>query len=103
MDQLGNNRKSDHSVGARTLMKTLTFSLLILTSYVWCAESQHPILRIEKTNGQVRLVIDRAPFLMLNGQVHNSTTSNPEQLIKALDSLVGLHAVIRPHRQLRCN
>ena len=50
-------------------MKTLTFSLLILTSYVWCAESQHPIPRIEKTNGQVRLVIDGAPFLMLNGQV----------------------------------
>jgi beta-galactosidase GanA len=73
-------------------MKTLTFSLLILTSYVWCAESPHPIPRIEKTNGQVRLVIDGAPFLMLGGQVHNSTSSNPEQLIKALDSLVGLHA-----------
>ena len=77
---------------AYTSTKPLILPFLLLLSSLWPAEGPQPIPRIEKANGQVRLIVDNAPFLMLGGQVHNSTNSNLEQLNKALDSLVGLHA-----------
>jgi hypothetical protein len=51
-----------------------------------------PIPRIDKANGQIRLLVDGNPFLILGGQIHNSTTSNVEDLNKALDVVAGLHA-----------
>jgi hypothetical protein len=51
-----------------------------------------PIPRIDTSNGQIRLLVDGSPYLMLGGQVHNSTTSNLEDLNKALDVTAGLHA-----------
>ncbi len=37
-------------------------------------------------------MVDGSPYLILGGQVHNSDTANIEDLNKALDVLVGLHA-----------
>jgi hypothetical protein len=51
-----------------------------------------PIPRIEKTGGFTRLLVDENPYLILGGQVHNSDSANPDDLNKALDVLVGLHA-----------
>jgi hypothetical protein len=51
-----------------------------------------PIPRIDTSNGQIRVLVDGSPYLMLGGQVHNSTTSNLEDLNKALDVTAGLHA-----------
>jgi hypothetical protein len=51
-----------------------------------------PIPTIEKTAGTWRLLVDGAPYLMLGGQVHNSDTSNADDLNKALDVLASWHA-----------
>lgn len=37
-------------------------------------------------------MVDGKPFLILGGQVHNSSASNPDDLEPAWKSLVGLHA-----------
>ncbi len=62
----------------------------ILACAVQAAEK--PIPRILATNGEIRLEVDGSPYLMLGGQVHNSTTSNAQDLARALDVLTGLHA-----------
>ena len=51
-----------------------------------------PIPTIEKTGDAWRLLVDGAPYLMLGGQIHNSDTSNADDLNKALDVLAGWHA-----------
>jgi Domain of unknown function (DUF5597)/Beta-galactosidase len=51
-----------------------------------------PIPSIEKVGDSRRLLVDGAPYLMLSGQVHNSDTSNADDLNKALDLLAGWHA-----------
>src|SRR5580658_4880856 len=51
-----------------------------------------PIPSIEKTGETFRLMVDGSPYLMLSGQIHNSTTSNADDLDKALDVLAGWHA-----------
>jgi hypothetical protein len=51
-----------------------------------------PIPAIQKNGESYRLLVDGAPYLMLSGQVHNSDTSNAEDLNKALDVLAGWHA-----------
>jgi beta-galactosidase GanA len=56
------------------------------------AEKARDIPRLEKANGRYRFIVDGSPFLILGGQVRNSTTSNSEDLAKALDVLVSLHA-----------
>src|SRR5208283_1619998 len=51
-----------------------------------------PIASLDKTDGHYRFLVDGKPYLMLSGQVHNSATSNADDLRKALDVLVGWHA-----------
>jgi hypothetical protein len=51
-----------------------------------------PIPAIQKNGESYRLLVDGAPYLMLSGQVHNSDTSNADDLNKALDVLAGWHA-----------
>jgi hypothetical protein len=51
-----------------------------------------PIPAIHKDGESYRLLVDGAPYLMLSGQVHNSDTSNADDLNKALDVLAGWHA-----------
>src|ERR1700761_272789 len=51
-----------------------------------------PIPKIEKTGTTFRFVVDRSPYLMLSGQVHNSSNSNTDDLGNALDVLASWHA-----------
>jgi hypothetical protein len=51
-----------------------------------------PVPTIEKTGSQYRFLVDGSPWLMLSGQVHNSDTSNANDLNKALDVLAASHA-----------
>jgi hypothetical protein len=51
-----------------------------------------PVPTIEKTGSQYRFLVDGSPWLMLSGQVHNSDTSNANDLNKALDVLAAWHA-----------
>ena len=54
--------------------------------------ASRPIPAIEKKGESVRLLVDGSPYLMLGGQVHNSDTSNADDLNKALDVLASWHA-----------
>ena len=38
--------------------------------------SEHPLPTIESRNGRFQLMVDDHPFLILGGQVHNSTTAD---------------------------
>jgi hypothetical protein len=51
-----------------------------------------PIPKIEKTGASFRFMVNGSPYLMLSGQVHNSDTSNVDDLNKALDVLASWHA-----------
>src|SRR5277367_6675721 len=71
----------------------LACSLLLALPVSGIAQSaSQPIPSIEKSGGTFRLMVDGAPYLMLSGQVHNSTTSNVDDLNKALDVLASWHA-----------
>jgi len=67
--------------------------VLLALPVVGVAQSaSKPIARVEKIGETFRFLVDGSPYLMLSGQVHNSTTSNADDLDKALDVLAGWHA-----------
>ncbi len=73
----------------------LVYGLLLLLALPIAGNAQSaakPIASIEKKDSSFRLLVDGSPYLMLSGQVHNSSTSNADDLGKALDVLVGWHA-----------
>ena len=51
-----------------------------------------PIPRIVRSGSQYHVIVDGKPFLMLGGQAHNSSASNPKDLDKVWNSLNGIHA-----------
>lgn len=67
-------------------------SLLALPIAGTAQSAPKPIPRIEKTGSSFRLLVDGSPYLMLGGQVHNSDTSNADDLNQALDVLASWHA-----------
>jgi hypothetical protein len=66
--------------------------LLALPATAVAQSAAKPIPSIEKTGSQYRFLVDGRPYLMLSGQVHNSDTSNADDLNRALDVLAGWHA-----------
>jgi len=66
--------------------------ILMATLCGFAAEGTRPIPRLERTGNQYRLLVDGQPFLMLGGQAHNSSASNPQDLEPVWRSLVGIHA-----------
>ncbi len=68
------------------------FALLLLIPARAAESAPKPIPTIEKTNGTIRLLVDGSPYLMLSGQVHNTSNANADDLGKALDVLAGWHA-----------
>ncbi len=44
------------------------------------------------TGGHYQLLVDGKPYLVLGGQAHNSSASNPKDLIPVWNSLVAMHA-----------
>lgn len=67
-------------------------SLLTVSAASIAQSAAKPIPKIEKTGSTFRFVVDGNPYLMLSGQVHNSSNSNPDDLDKALDVLADWHA-----------
>jgi beta-galactosidase GanA len=56
------------------------------------AQGAQPIPRIDHTGTSYHLIVDGHPFLMLGGQAHNSSATNPEDLIPVWKTLEALHA-----------
>jgi Domain of unknown function (DUF5597)/Glycosyl hydrolases family 35 len=56
------------------------------------AQTAPPIPRLVHTGSHYQLMVDGKPFLMLGGQAHNSSASNPQDLEPVWRSLVAMHA-----------
>ncbi len=55
-------------------------------------QAASPIPQLVQTGSHFRLMVDGHPFLILGGQTHNSSASDPKDLEPVWDSLVALHA-----------
>jgi hypothetical protein len=63
------------------MKKMMTFLFLALLSYgVARSQTMAPAIRLEKDGNAARLMIDRQPFLILGGELGNSSASNMEYL-----------------------
>jgi hypothetical protein len=69
------------------IRKALALSLFITAAYTLCGATEAPKL-VEK-DGRWALMVDGQPYLMLGGQVHNSSAwpSELSRIWKALDEL----------------
>ena len=56
------------------------------------AQTAPPIPRLVHTGSHYELLVNGKPFLMLGGQAHNSSASNPQDLEPVWRSLVAMHA-----------
>jgi hypothetical protein len=66
--------------------------LFVVAPWLLAAEAARPIPRLERVGNQYRLMVDGQPFLILGGQAHNSSASDPRDLEPVWKSLVALHA-----------
>ncbi len=55
-------------------------------------ETVRPIPRIDHTGAQYTFLVDGRPFLILGGQAHNSSATNPQDLDAVWKALVSIHA-----------
>ena len=67
----------------------LSFALLIFTSLPCAFAADAP--RLEKKDGRYTLMVDGQPYLILGGQIHNSS-GWPSELPQVWESLAALHA-----------
>jgi hypothetical protein len=73
----------------------VTFFVSLFVFAVLTAQAQEnprPIPRIENVGGHYQLLVDGKPFLILGGQAHNSSATNPQDLEPVWRSLTALHA-----------
>src|SRR5215472_5682889 len=82
-------KKTRLACGALTLVALAT---ACIPTVAGAQSASRPIPSIEKKGESFRLLVDGSPYLMLGGQVHNSDTSNADDLNKALDVLASWHA-----------
>lgn len=75
-----------------TAVASALLALFVLTSACVAKAGASSIPTIERQGAQAHLIVDGAPYLILGGQVHNSDTSNPEDLSKAMDVLASWQA-----------
>lgn len=75
-----------------TAVASALLALFALTTACVAKSGAPAIPTIEKQGAQAHLIVDGAPYLILGGQVHNSDTSNPEDLSKAMDVLASWQA-----------
>jgi hypothetical protein len=68
------------------------FVTAVLTALTLSSAAEPPIPQLVHEGPHYRLMVDGEPFLILGGQAHNSSASNPEDLKPVWDSLVALHA-----------
>ena len=67
----------------------LSFALLAFTTLPFAFAGDAP--RLEKKDGRYTLLVDGRPYLILGGQIHNSSAW-PSELPQVWDSLAALHA-----------
>jgi len=67
----------------------LSFALLVLTTLPLAFAVDAP--RLEKKDGRYTLIVEGRPYLILGGQIHNSSAW-PSELPQVWESLAALHA-----------
>ncbi|MGA3133171.1 MAG: DUF5597 domain-containing protein [Terracidiphilus sp.] len=76
----------------RVFMGMLCFSLCLFAAFTTCiAARAADAPRLEQKDGRYTLLVDGHPFLILGGQIHNSSAW-PSELPQVWDSLAALHA-----------
>jgi len=76
---------------SKYVLSVLTIFLSLAVTAV-AQQSPTPIPRIENVGNHYRLLVDGKAFLMLGGQAHNSSATNPQDLEPVWRSLAALHA-----------
>lgn len=69
---------------------TLIFALVLWMVPILCAQA--PIPQLVHTGSRYELHVDGKPFIILGGQAHNSSASNPADLVPVWNALVAMHA-----------
>jgi len=80
-----------HSLGPFTLAAVAGCMALALASSSWAQHDKNPLPHLVSKNGRHALIVDRAPFLMLGAQSHNSSAW-PAMLPKVWPAIEYLHA-----------
>lgn len=76
----------------RTSTYVATALAFLLLAGSLAAQSIPPIPRLVHSGSHYRLLVNGKPFLILGGQAHNSSASNPRDLEPVWRSLVAMHA-----------
>jgi hypothetical protein len=75
-----------------TAIASALLAFIALTTACAAKSGAPAIPTLEKNGAQAHLIVDGAPYLILGGQVHNSDTSSPDVLNKAMDVLASWQA-----------
>ena len=77
-------------------MLFLVLSLCLAPLAVWAQENGTP--HLEKRGAATQLIVDGKPFLMLSGELHNSSSSSLEYMKPIWPKLaaMGLNTVVTP-------
>lgn len=76
-------------------MKSNVFRGILMLSCVLAAGllfAQSPMPELVRNGSKYQLMVDGQPYLMLSGQAHNSSASNPADLEPVWDSMTAMHA-----------
>jgi hypothetical protein len=76
----------------------LTLLLCLSAGTAWLAAQQNAAPHLEKRGAATQLIVDREPFLMLSGELHNSSSSNLDYMKPIWPKLaaMGLNTVVTP-------
>ena len=82
----------------RTLLKTLAAAALALAAHAEAASAAPAIPQLRQQGGTRQLVVDGKPFLVLGGELHNSSASRLDYLQRLWPRLnaAGLNTVVAP-------
>ncbi|MGH9344621.1 MAG: DUF5597 domain-containing protein [Terriglobia bacterium] len=78
--------------GKNLSLRITFFAAMLLAAGPPALLAGPPIPQIVRTGSRYQLLVDGKPFLILGGQAHNSSATNPEDLDPVWQSLVALHA-----------
>lgn len=75
-------------ISARGVLLLFTFTL----AGTLLGQSAPPLPQLVHRNGKYQLIVDGNPFIVLGGQAHNSSATNPADLVPVWNSLAAMHA-----------
>src|SRR3954466_590335 len=73
------------------LCMLIKYVVLFLTAIVTCVAQSGPLPQIRQNGPVKQLFVDGKPFLMLAGELHNSSASSVEYMRPIWDKLAALH------------